>query len=84
MVRGRSGAAVTGVTSGQVDLGVHVPVMFSKSARQGETDTTAKLLGAAAKWLFPGLESEILNWSPRASRTDDGADLPVSTRFGRV
>jgi len=27
--------------------------MFSESARQGGTDTTAKLLGAAAKWLEP-------------------------------
>ena len=29
--------------------------MFSTSARQGDTDTTAKLFGAGAKWLVPGL-----------------------------
>jgi hypothetical protein len=29
--------------------------MFSESARQGGTDTTAKFFGAAAKWLVPGL-----------------------------
>ena len=28
--------------------------MFSTSARQGGTDTTAKLFGAGAKWLVPG------------------------------
>jgi len=29
--------------------------MFSTSARPGDTDTTAKLFGAGAKWLVPGL-----------------------------
>jgi hypothetical protein len=40
--------------------------MFSKSARQGETDTTAKLLGAAAKWLLP--RTEIRHLELEASR----------------
>ncbi len=29
-------------------------VLFSTSARLGDTDTTAKLFGADAKWLVPG------------------------------
>ncbi|SDD51479.1 hypothetical protein SAMN05216410_3405 [Sanguibacter gelidistatuariae] len=34
-------------------------VMFWKSARPGDTDTTAKLVRAAAKWLVPGLISTL-------------------------
>ena len=37
--------------------------MFSESARQGGTDTTAKLLGAAAKWLDPPGEPNFLETS---------------------
>ena len=42
------------VTGRGLDAPVRVPVMFWTSARQGGTDTTAKLFGADAKWLVPG------------------------------
>ena len=44
---------MTGVTTARFDLPGNLHVMFWMSARQGGTDTTAKLLGAAAKWLVP-------------------------------
>ncbi|TGJ95758.1 hypothetical protein DLJ96_14805 [Actinotalea fermentans ATCC 43279 = JCM 9966 = DSM 3133] len=69
---------MTGVTRDRVDRTVHLPVMFSKSARQGETDTTAKLLGAAAKWPLP--RTEIRHLELDASRLQgltSGIDLHV-------
>ncbi|GAA3215385.1 hypothetical protein GCM10010488_12580 [Oerskovia jenensis] len=49
--------AVTGVTAHGFDLAGHLDVIFWMSARQGGTDTTAKLFGAAAKWLVPRADS---------------------------
>jgi len=48
---------VTGVTTERFDLPGNLHVMFWMSARQGGTDTTAKLFGAAAKWLVPQVGS---------------------------
>ncbi len=51
---------VTGVTGHGFDRWPSTTVMFSESARQGGTDTTAKLFGAAAKWLDPPGEPHFL------------------------
>ena len=45
------------VTSISVDACASANVIFWMSARPGDTDTTAKLARAAAKWLVPGLIS---------------------------
>jgi len=61
--------AVTGVTAPGFDLVGHLDVIFWMSARQGGTDTTAKLFGAAAKWLVPRVghphERQVLDLSTR-------------------
>jgi len=63
--------AVTRVTAPGFDLARHLDVIFWMSARQGGTDTTAKLLGAAAKWLVP-----------RAGHPHELQVLDLSTREG--
>ena len=55
-VSGRGGYVVA-VTWGWVDVAAGGNVIFWMSARLGGTDTTAKLVRAAAKWLVPGLIS---------------------------
>ena len=45
------------VTASGFDERGGVNVIFWMSARLGETDTTAKLVRAGAKWLVPGLVS---------------------------
>ena len=59
-------------------------VVFTKSARQGGTDTTAKLVRAGAKWLFPGLEILVLVWLCGALGTADWTGRVGSGKFERL